>query len=147
MNITDLLSPDGVMVDVAAPDKHKLLWHLARKAGAIVDLVPECLYAELHKRENLGSTGVGGGVAIPHARFQQLTRPVGMLLRLRRPIEFEAVDGAPVDLVSLILLPENPEAEQLSALALIARKLRNPKIAMGLRGARDSGEMYRVLTT
>jgi len=147
MKITHFLSADHIIIDAAAADKKKLLSELSRKAGAIVDVLPDRLLAELVKREELGSTGMGGGVAIPHARFYQLTTPFGMLLRLRKPLDFDAVDGEPVDLVFLLLLPEAAAAgDQLGALASIARKLRNPKTAAALRDAGNSTEMYRILT-
>ena len=145
MNISDFLAPSDVMIDIAAADKQKLLQALARKAGSMIDVPPDRLLAELRKREELGSTGVGGGVALPHARFHQVGKPIGMLLRLRKPIKFDAVDGEPVDIVFLLLLPENPEGEQLGALAAIARMLRKPEITSALRKARDSAEMYRTL--
>jgi PTS system nitrogen regulatory IIA component len=147
MKILDFLSPIDVMTNVAASDKQQLLQELARKAGLIVDVLPNRIFAELQKREELGSTGMGGGVAIPHARFQQINKPFGMLVRLRKPIDFDAVDGKPVDIVFLLLLPEAADGEQLGALALIARKLRNPAITAALRRARDSAEMYRALAT
>ena len=147
MKIPDFLSADNILVDAAAADKKKLLSELARKAGAIVDVLPERLLAELVKREELGSTGMGGGVAIPHARFHQVAKPFGMLVRLRKPIDFDAVDGEPVDIVFLLLLPEAaPTGDQLGALASIARRLRNAKIAAALRKAPDSAETYRILT-
>jgi nitrogen PTS system EIIA component len=147
MKISDFLSADNVMTDVAAADKKKLLSALARKAGAIVDVLPERLFAELGKREELGSTGMGGGVAIPHARFNQVAKPFGILVRLRQALDFDAVDGEPVDIVFLLLLPEAaPTGDQLGALALVARKLRNPKTMAALRAARDGAEMYRTLT-
>lgn len=146
MKISDFLSPSNVMIDVAAVDKQKLLLSMARKAGSIVGVLPEHVFAELQKREELGSTGVGDGVALPHARFYQIGKPTGMLMRLRKPIDFDAVDGEPVDLVFLLLLPESPDSEPLDALASIARKLRRPEIAAALRAARDSAQMYRTLT-
>src|SRR5579863_6456621 len=147
MKISEFLSADNVMTDATAADKKKLLSELARKAGAIVDVLPERLLAELVKREELGSTGMGGGVAIPHARFHQVAKPFGMLVRLRKPIDFDAVDGEPVDIVFLLLLPEAaPTGDQLGALASIARRLRNAKIAAALRKAPDSAETYRILT-
>ncbi len=147
MKIPDFLSADNVVIDATAADKKKLLSELARKAGAVVDVLPERLLAELVKREVLGSTGMGGGVAIPHARFHQVAKPFGMLVRLRKPLDFDAVDGEPVDIVFLLLLPEAaPAGDQLGALASIARKLRNAKIATALRNARGSAEMYRILT-
>lgn len=145
MNISDFLAPSQVAIDLAFADKQKLLQALARKAGSVVDVLPDHLLAELRKREELGSTGVGGGVALPHAQFHQVSKPIGMLLRLRKPIEFEAVDGKPVDIVFLLLLPESPVGEQLGALAAIARVLRKPDVAAALRKARDSAEMYRAL--
>jgi nitrogen PTS system EIIA component len=145
MKITDFLSPGNAMIDVAAADKKKLLQTLARKAGTLVNVDPNHILAELGKREELGSTGVGGGVALPHARFQQVGKPVGLLLRLRRPIDFDAVDGEPVDIVFLLLLPESGDSEPLGALASIARKLRNPEVTAALREARDGRDMYRAL--
>ncbi len=145
MKISDFLSPSNVSIDVAAADKQKLLLALARKAGTVLGVPPEQVLVQLQKREELGSTGVGGGVALPHARFPQVLKPAGMLLRLRKPIAFDAVDEEPVDIVFLLLLPETSEGEQLGALAAIARKLRNPDVTTALRDARDSREMYRVL--
>ena len=145
MNIVDFLTPNDVTIDVAATDKQKLLSTLARKAGPIVDMQPQQVLAELEKREELGSTGVGGGVALPHARFHQVKKPVGMFFRLRKPIAFDAVDGEPVDIVFLLLLPQTPNGDTLGALASIARKLRKPEIATALRGARNTAEIYRTL--
>lgn len=145
MKIADLLSPNDVMLDVAAADKQKLLSALARKAGANIGVRPERILAELEKREELGSTGVGGGVALPHARFEQVGKPVGVFVRLRKPIAFDAVDGQPVDMVFLLLLPQTPDSDTLGALASIARKLRKPEITTALRKARDGVEIYRAL--
>jgi PTS system nitrogen regulatory IIA component len=147
MKISDFLSPGDVVIDVSASDKQKLLQALARKAGSIVDVLPEHVLAELQRREELGSTGIGGGVALPHARFHQVDRPIGVLVRLRKRIDFEAVDGEPVDLVFLLLLPEAPEGDQLGALAAIARKLRNAGVTAALRKAGDGPEVYRALTS
>jgi len=145
MKISDFLSSAEVATDVAASDKQKLLEELARKAGAVLDVPPDHILAELLKREGLGSTGMGGGVAIPHARFHQINKPFGMLARLRKPIDFDAVDGQPVDTVFLLLLPDAPAGERLGALACIARKLRNPVTIAALRSARDGAEIYRTL--
>jgi nitrogen PTS system EIIA component len=147
MNIADFLSPNDVMIDVGAVDKQKLLSALARKAGSIVDVRPERIVAELEKREELGSTGVGGGVALPHARFDEVAKPVGVFVRLRKPIAFDSVDGQPVDIVFLLLLPQTPDRDMLGALASIARKLRKPEIATALRKARDGAEIYRALVS
>jgi PTS system nitrogen regulatory IIA component len=147
MRISDFLATADVKADIAAADKKKLLSALARDAASKLDIPGERIAAELLKREELGSTGVGGGVAIPHARFAEARAPFGMLVRLKKAIDYDAVDGKPVDIVFLLLLPEGAGGEQqLGALAAIARKLRNPEITAALRRARDSAEMYRTLT-
>jgi PTS system nitrogen regulatory IIA component len=146
MKISDFLSAADVTTDVAAPDKQKLLEELARRAGLAVDVLPALVLSELLKREELGSTGMGGGAALPHARFHQVDKPFGILVRLRKPIDFDAVDGKPVDTVVLLLLPDAPDGDRLGALASIARKLRDPAIMAALRRARDGAEIYRALT-
>jgi PTS system nitrogen regulatory IIA component len=146
MKISDFLSPTNVTADAAFADKQRVLEALARKAGPLVDVLPDRILADLLKREQLGSTGMGGGVALPHARYNQVESPFGMLLRLRKPIDFDAVDGNPVDTVFLLLLPDTPNGDQLGALASIARKLRDPLAMAALRRARDSAEIYRALT-
>ena len=148
MKIADFLAPADVKIDVASTDKKKLLSELARDAGTKLDVASDAIVAALLKREALGSTGVGGGVAIPHARFQQAKTPFGLLARLKKPIDYDAVDGKPVDIVFLLLLPEGAGGEQqLGALASIARKLRNPTVAATLRRARDDMDIYRILTS
>jgi PTS system nitrogen regulatory IIA component len=147
MRISDFLAAADVRADIAAADKKKLLLELGRIAAAKLDIPGDRIAAELLKREELGSTGVGGGVAIPHARFAEAKAPFGMLARLKKAMDYDAVDGKPVDIVFLLLLPEGAGGEQqLGALATIARKLRNPEITAALRRARDSAEMYRTLT-
>jgi nitrogen PTS system EIIA component len=145
MKVSDFLSSADVITDVAFADKQKLLEDLARRAATIVDVQPALILSELVKREQLGSTGMGGGVAIPHARFHQVSKPFAMLVRLKRPIAFDAVDDQPVDTIVLLLLPDAPNGERLGALACIARKLRDPAIMAALRRARDGAEIYRTL--
>jgi nitrogen PTS system EIIA component len=101
---------------------------------------------EILKREELGSTGTGGGVAIPHARIQGLTRSFGILVRLKKPIDFEAIDSQPVDLVFLLLLPPDPVGEQLNALASVARELRDPASLRTLRAAGRATGLYDAMT-
>ena len=146
MKVSDFLSSADVTIDAAFADKQKLLEELSGRAAAIVDLEPDLILAELQKREELGSTGMGGGVAIPHARFHHLRKPFGMLVRLKKPIEFDAVDGKRVDTVALLLLPDVHEGERLGALACFARKLRDPVVMTALRRALDGAEIYRSLT-
>jgi PTS system nitrogen regulatory IIA component len=117
MKISDLLSPEDVMIDVRASNKRKLLQELAAKAASSLGLGVDQVAPDLLKREDLGSTGVGGGVAIPHARLPDLKRPYGVFAKLKQPIEFDAIDGQPVDIVFVLLLPAAAETEQLGALA------------------------------
>jgi PTS system nitrogen regulatory IIA component len=147
MNIQDFLSPCDVAIDVAVANKSKLLFELANKAKARLRLPTNHIFAELSKREELGSTGLGDGVAIPHARFSEIDKPFGMLFRLRQPIDFDALDGKPIDVVFLLLLPESAKGEQLSALACVARKLRKPAVTAALRKATDAEETFRILAS
>jgi len=145
MGISAFLSPSDTLINIRASDKARLLQELSRRAAASLDLPPERIAAEILKREELGSTGTGGGVAIPHARIQGLNKSFGILARLNRAIDFAAIDGRPVDLVFLLLLPANPLGEQLKALASVARKFRDPACLRDLRAARTSGSLYDAM--
>src|SRR5713101_453735 len=147
MDIQDFLSPADAIVDVRAPDKVRLLRELSSRAASALELDADRISGDILKREELGSTGVGGGTAIPHARIQDLERPFGILARLRKAIEFNAIDSQPVDIVFLLLLPTAPESGQLNALASVARKLRNAETVRGLRRAGDNLELYRSIVT
>jgi len=144
MKISDFLSAANVTVGAVLSDKQELLEEMARKAASAVNMPPDRILSELLKRETLGSTGVGGGVALPHARFPEIDKPLGILFRLKKPIVFDAVDEKPVDTAFLLLLPE--ASDPLGALAGIARKLRDKAVMAALRRARDSAEVYRILT-
>jgi nitrogen PTS system EIIA component len=146
MDIKEFLSPSHALIDVRVSDKITLLQELARRAAAALDLPGERISTEILKREGLGSTGTGGGVAIPHARIQGLNRSFGILGRLHRPIDFKAIDGQPVDLVFLLLLPASPVGEQLKALASVARKFRDPVCLRDLRSASGSAGLYNAMT-
>ena len=134
------------MIDVRASDKTGLLQELARRAAAALGLDADAVASALLKREALGSTGTGGGVAVPHARLVGIDKPFGMLVRLARAIDFESIDGRPVDLVFLLLLPEKAQGAQLNALACAARALRDPEAVRDMRRALDADAMYRAAT-
>jgi PTS system nitrogen regulatory IIA component len=146
MEIKDFLRPGNVLVDLRAADKRRLLQDIAARAAAIVNVPADRIASELMKREALGSTGTGGGIAIPHARLPELKKPFGMLMRLRQAIDFEAVDEKPVDIVFLLLAPAAAAGEQLNALACVARKLRDPASVHALRDAADGAALYRAMT-
>ena len=145
MKISDLLSPTDVMADVRAANKERLLQALAAKAAASLDLAVEEIAPHLIRREQLGSTGIGRGVAIPHARLPKLQRPFGLLAKLKQPIEFDAIDGEEVDIVFVLLLPAAAENGQLGPLALVARTLRPPETLARLRAAKNTSELYSAI--
>jgi PTS system nitrogen regulatory IIA component len=145
MKISDLLSPTDTMIDVRGSNKRQLLQDLAARAAATLGRPVDQVAPFLLKREELGSTGIGKGVAIPHARLPDLQRPYGVFARLRPAIDFDAIDGQPVDIVLVLLLPAAAEHEALGALALVARTLRAPENLVRLRGAKNASELYSAL--
>jgi len=146
MDIKSFLSAADVLMDVSAPDKARLLQKLADRAASVLDLPVDRIYRELSAREELGSTGTGSGIAIPHARIEGIKKPFGILARLKRPIDFNAIDDQSVDLVFLLLLPTAPAGEQLNALASVARRLRNPQILRSLRDAADCSDLFGAIS-
>jgi nitrogen PTS system EIIA component len=145
MNIKTFLSPADVLLDVRARDKVAVLDELSSRAAAVLNLSAELIAHEIERREELGSTGIGGGVSMPHARFREVKKPFGLLARLKQPVNFDAIDGQPVDLVFLLLLPASSQLDQLNTLAAVARKLRDPKVLKDLRGATTASELYKAV--
>jgi nitrogen PTS system EIIA component len=145
MKISDLLSPTDVMIDVSTSNKRLLLQEFAAKAADSLGLPVDQVAPYLLKREELGSTGIGHGVAIPHARLPDLQRPYGLLAKLRQPIEFDAIDGQAVDIVFVLLLPAAADNGQLGALALVARTLRPPENLARIRSAKNASDLYSAL--
>jgi PTS system nitrogen regulatory IIA component len=145
MDIRDFLVANDVLIGLRVPDKTRLLQELSARAAASLGIDSDRVSEALFAREALGSTGVGGGVAIPHARIAAVTRPFGILACSKRPVAFEAIDNQPVDIVFLLLLPAEPDPEHLRSLASVARALRDPELVQRLRRARDSTEAYSCL--
>jgi len=146
MNIKEFLAESDVAIDLQAHEKAGLLRDLAGRAAAALKLSAAAVANEIQKRDELGSTGIGAGVSIPHARFREVKRPFGLLVRLRQPIEFDAIDGQPVDIVFFLMLPAASQLDQLNALAAVARKLRDHELLRRLRTANTAAELYRVVT-
>lgn len=142
MTVDDILARADVVHGLRASGKTVLLEDLARRAARSLDLDADTILAALIRREGLGSTGVGDGLALPHARLETVRKPFGLLARLREPLDFDAVDERPVDLVFLLLLPTAKGGNHLNALACVARKLKDPDTAAALRGARDAAGLY-----
>lgn len=145
MDITDLIAPDCVIVDLKAASKTHLLTELARRAAAAIGLPQKEIGDALEARESLGSTGVGAGIAIPHAKLGALGHFFGLFVRLDRPIAYDAIDSQPVDLVFLLLIPGNTR-EHLTALATISRRLRDAEITKNLRASKNADDAYATLT-
>ena len=145
MNIGAILSPTNVLVDIRAADKSALLKDLARRSAAGLGLAPDIILNALLKREELGSTGLGDGIALPHTRLPEVTKPLGFLARLRHGIDFNAIDGRKVDLVFLLLLPVAGRGDDLNALASVARKLRDTDVRLRLRMAKDAPSLHQAI--
>lgn len=146
MELDDLLSREAVFPSLAAGTKKQVLQELAGKAGSLLDRDPREIFEALLQRERLGSTGFGHGVAIPHVKLRRLERAVCLFARLEAPVDFEALDGAPVDLIFLLLSPEHASGDHLKALARISRLVREPRTLEHLRSARGAAALYAVLT-
>ena len=144
MNSHDLPIADTV-VDLPVHDRTGLLHNLGHRAAAALKIDDDIVFNALMKREELGSTGVGNGVAIPHARLKQVNAPFGILARLKEPIDFNAIDGQAVDLVCLLLLSKENEDDQLNALASVARRLRIPEVLWELRRAPNRALFYNAM--
>ena len=144
-DLSDLISHDAIDAGLSITNKKTLFQQLATAAGRLTGLPQKDILAALQQREKLGSTGFGYGVAIPHGKLPKLEKLFGLFARLERPIDFEAMDGQPVDLIFLLLAPEGAGADHLKALARIARLLRDQDVAKKLRASRDAQAIYSVL--
>ena len=146
MTITDLVAPEAILPALKVNNKKQALQELAARASLLTGQNERAVFEVLLQREKLGTTAVGYGVAIPHGKLPKLEKIFGLFARLERPIDFEAMDGQPVDLVFLLLAPEGAGADHLKALARIARLLRDGKTTRKLRESRDAESLYAVLT-
>ena len=145
MLLTDLVAPNAIIPALKVNSKKQALAELAAKAAEFCGQSERTIVEILQQREKLGSTGVGNGIAIPHGKLPKLEKLVGLFARLDRPIDFEALDGQPVDLIFLLLAPEAAGADHLKALARVARLLREPDVVRKLRDSRDAEALYAVL--
>lgn len=146
MEIADLLSPEAIIPALRVTSKKQALQELARRAADITRESEREIFQVLLERERLGTTGVGGGIAIPHGKLPGLKRLYGVFARLDRPIDFEAIDEQPVDLVFLLLAPGTAGADHLKALARVSRLLRDRAICEKLRGTDNADAIYALLT-
>ena len=146
MDIAELITPESVVANLRVATKKQLLQEIAKRAAPLTGMNERTIFETLLERERLGSTGIGRGTAVPHGRLANLARIVGLFLRLEKPIDFEAVDDQPVDLVFLLLTPDAAGADHLKALARVSRLLRDRTICEKLRGADRADALYAILT-
>jgi PTS system nitrogen regulatory IIA component len=146
MDLSDLVTPDAILPALKASSKKQVLQALAEKAALITGRDEREIFDTLVQREKLGSTGVGNGIAIPHGKLADLDRIYGLFARLSMPIDFEAADDQPVDLVFLLLAPKGSGADHLKALARVARLLRQQSVVAKLRACTDKSALYVALT-
>ena len=146
MQLSDIINSGSVLPNLKASSKRQLLQELANEGARITGIDAQTVFETLLRREKLGSTGLGHGIAIPHGKFAGLDKVHGVFARLASPVKFESVDDNPVDLVFLLLAPESAGADHLKALARISRLLRDPAVVEKLRGTEDAAGLYAILT-
>ena len=146
MDIGDLLPSDRIIPALKAKSKKQALQELSQRAAELTGLQARDVFETLLQRERLGSTGLGRGIAIPHVKFPNLKGIVCLFARLEEPIDFDSLDGEPVDLIFLLLAPEHASGDHLKALARLSRLLREPNVLERLRSASDRAALHSVLS-
>ena len=145
MTLAELIAPNAVIAALKANSKKQALQLLAQKAADVTGLKEGTILEGLLDRERLGSTGVGNGIAIPHAKLIGIDRLYGIFARIDHPVDFDSIDDHPVDLVCLLIAPEGAGADHLKALARVSRLLRDKGTCEKLRGATDADALYALL--
>lgn len=143
-DFVDMLAPEAILAGLAVPNKKILFQQLAAVAGKATGVDARVIVERLVERERLGSTGFGGGIAIPHGKLDGISHVVGVFARLGVPIDFQAIDDLPVDIVFLLLSPPEAGVEHLKALARVSRKLRDRNFVAKLRGAASPDALYAL---
>lgn len=146
MSLADILTEKAIVPHLKSASKKQALQELAQRAAQITGLAERQIFEVLLERERLGTTGVGQGIAIPHGKLAKLDKLYGLFARLDHAIDFESIDGQPVDLIFLLLAPESAGADHLKALAKVSRLLRNARTCEKLRGASTVDALYALLT-
>lgn len=145
MEISDFLSEDMVVADLDVENKRNLLQKMSDMVADKCSLDKDAVFAAVLERENLGSTGYGNGVGYPHARIEGLKKVFAMVARLHSPLDFDAIDAQAVDIVALMVSPENSGNDHLQTLAVLSRALKNDKICQTIRQAKTAHEIYMAL--
>jgi nitrogen PTS system EIIA component len=147
MELADLLKPEAIRVNGIVKSKKRLFQDLAELVAKVHGIPADEAVDALQERETLGPTGVGHGVALPHARLEGLKQVVGVFIRLEKPMEYGSVDRAPVDLVFALFAPRDAGVEHLKALALVSRRLRDAGLCAKLRANDEPDTLYAILTS
>ncbi|MEM8790659.1 MAG: PTS IIA-like nitrogen regulatory protein PtsN [Pseudomonadota bacterium] len=146
MEISDLIGPDNVVAGLKAASRKQVFQEISSRARDLYDLEPRLICEGLMERERLGSTAMGNGIAIPHARVEKMNKIGGFFAQLEKPIDFEAADGLGVDLIFVLLVPEESGTQHLRALAKVSRLLRDQEVCAKLRAGGDKNALYALLT-
>ncbi len=146
MEITSLIEPQGVLANLKVTSKKQALQELAKKAAELTGLAERAIFDVLIERERLGTTGVGHGIGIPHGKLPDLERLHGLFARLETPVDFDAIDDQPVDLICVLLAPETAGADHLKALARVSRLLRDRSVCDKLRGTDNPDAIHALLS-
>ena len=141
----DVIAQNAIMQSVKAANKKQLFMEISARAALISGIGEREIFDALWRREKLGSTGVGNGIAIPHGKLVKAGRMFGLFVRLDSPVDFDSTDGTPVDLVCVLIAPESAGADHLKALAQVARTLRNSTFTNLLRATRDESSLFSLL--
>ena len=145
MEISEMIQPEGVIANLRVTSKKQALQELAKRSAELTGMAERTIFDVLLERERLGTTGVGNGIAIPHGKLAGLKKLHGLFARLEQPIDFDAIDDQPVDLIFLLLAPEGAGADHLKALARVSRLLRDPQICQKVRGSDSAEAIYALL--
>ncbi|MDE0538666.1 MAG: PTS IIA-like nitrogen regulatory protein PtsN [Rhodospirillales bacterium] len=146
MEIAELITPESVIPNLKVTSKKQALQELAKRAATLFDIDERQVFEVLLEREKLGTTGVGNGIAIPHGKLADLSTLYGLFARLERPVDFDSIDERPVDLIFLLLAPENAGAEHLKALSRVSRVLRDKGVCDKLRATDTPEALFSLLT-
>lgn len=145
MKLSDVLAPADVILDLEAPSKGRLMHTLSELAAKHCGIGEAAIFSALNKREKLGSTGIGDGIAMPHAPVPDLAEPFALFARLSKPVDFEAIDENPIDIIAVLLVPADKSSANLNLLAGLARILRSPDKIERIRTATAVEDVHRTL--
>lgn len=146
MELADILSEESVLICAGLKSKRDVLLKLSEKVASLTGQPADDVFEALNRREALGSTGLGNGIAVPHGKFLPLKSVIAVFMKLTEPVDFDSIDDQPVDIVMMLLAPMGQGADHLKALARVARVLRTDSVVEALRRTDDPSRIYAMLT-